>query len=439
MRKLRWIVVCTALVLALIGSAAVFAAPVKVTFWHAMGGDIGRNMEAMIDDYNASQSEVYVESVFRGAYPEVLNSTIASAMAGTAPTVVQIYEVGSLAAIDSGVFVPIDQFIGPDEVDWDDYVDAVMNYYRVGDTQWSMPFNSSSAILYINADMFRKAGLDPDNPPKTFSEIIEASRRIVESGVAPYGITWPLHTWFVEQWMAEQGAPLVNNDNGRSARPTTINTDTPEMRRIFEWWKELYDEGLWINPGVEDWDQANAYFMGQQVAMEITSTSDVTFLTNAGREAGFEVICAEMPVPDDVPRHGVVPGGASIWLIGNKPREEQEAAVKFLKWMSSPEQQVRWHKSTGYFPIRKSVIEMLEAEGWFKENPNFRVALDQVLETLPSVGTQGAFIGRFQEVRNILEEAFQMVMGGSTVEAALAEAKTQVERSFADYNSLFEL
>ena len=54
--------------------------------------------------------------------------------------------------------------------------------------------------------------------------------------------------------------------------------------------------------------------------MEITSTSDVTFLTNAG--SWLEVICAEMPVPDDVPQHGVVPGGASIWLIG-KGREEQ--------------------------------------------------------------------------------------------------------------------
>jgi sn-glycerol 3-phosphate transport system substrate-binding protein len=105
--------------------------------------------------------------------------------------------------------------------------------------------------------------------------------------------------------------------------------------------------------------------------------------------------------------------------------------------MSAPEQQVRWHKGTGYFPIRKSAIEMLEAEGWFEENPNFRVALDQVLETIPGVGTQGAFIGRFQEVRNILEEAFQMVMGGATVEQALAEAKVQIERSFADYNSLF--
>ncbi|MDI9459466.1 MAG: ABC transporter substrate-binding protein [Bacillota bacterium] len=434
-RNMRSLVFAVLLVFVLGVAAA--AAPVKVTFWHSMGGDIGKAMEAMIDTYNASQSEVYVESVFRGTYPEVLNATIASAMAGTAPTVVQIYEVGSLAAIDSGVFVPLSEFIGPDDVDWNDYVDAVVNYYRQGDIQWSMPFNSSSAILYINADMFRAAGLDPANPPKTFSEIIEASKAIVESGVAPYGITWPLHTWFVEQWMAEQGVALVNNDNGRSARPTTINTDTEEMYRIFNWWKQLYDEGLWINPGVEDWDQANALFMGQQVAMEITSTSDVTFLTNAGREAGFEVICAELPVPDDVPRQGVVPGGASIWMVANNPKEELEAATKFLIWMSSPEQQVTWHQSTGYFPIRKSSIALLEEEGWFTENPNFRVALDQVLETIPGVGTQGALIGRFQEVRNILEEAFQMVMGGTSVEAALAQAKAQVEQSFADYNSLF--
>ena len=275
------------------------------------------------------------------------------------------------------------------------------------------------------------------DPPSTFGEILEASKKIVASKAAPYGITWPLHTWFVEQWMAEQGAPLVNNDNGRTDRPTTIYTESPEMRHVFDWWKELYDEKLWINPGVEDWDQANALFMGQQVAMEITSTSDVTFLTNAGRDAGFEVICAKLPVPDDVPRVGVVPGGASIWLVGNKPQAELEAAKKFLIWMSKPEQQVVWHQSTGYFPVRKSAIDLLDDEGWFRKNPNFRVALDQVLETKASIGTQGALIGRFQEVRNILEEAFEKVIGGASVEAALRDAKTRVERSFSDYNILF--
>lgn len=425
------------LVAVLMFGAVAFAAPQKVTLWHSMGGDIKNVMDGLIAEFNTIQSEVEVQAIYRGTYPEVLNASIASARAGTAPTLVQIYEVGTLAAIDSGVFSPLDEFLTTDMVDWSDYMDAVFNYYQVAGRQWSMPFNSSSAILYINADMFRKAGLDPNNPPSTFQEIIEASKQIVKSGAAPYGITWPLHTWFVEQWMAEQGAALVNNDNGRAARPTSINTDSAEMNRIFTWWKQLYDEKLWINAGVEDWDQANALFMGQQVAMEITSTSDVTFLTDAGKEAGFEVITAQLPVPDSVPRVGVVPGGASIWMVANKPKAESEAAVKFLVWMSAPEQQVKWHKGTGYFPIRKSAVELLEKEGWFKDNPNFEVALRQVLETESNIGTQGALIGRFQEVRDILEEAFQKVMGGSTVDAALKDAKTKIERSFADYNSLF--
>lgn len=425
------------LIAVLLFAATAFAEPVKVTLWHSMGGDIKNVMDGLIEEFNSIQSDVLVQPIYRGTYPEVLNASIAAARAGTAPTLVQIYEVGSLAAIDSGVFVPLDEYLSPDDVDWSDYMDAVFNYYQVAGRQWSMPFNSSSAILYINADLFRKAGLDPYNPPSTFSEIIAASEQIIKSGAAPYGITWPLHTWFVEQWMAEQGAPLVNNDNGRGARPTTINTDSEAMHRIYSWWKQLYDEKLWINAGVEDWDQANALFMGQQVAMEITSTSDVTFLTQAGKEAGFEVICAQLPVPDDVPRVGVVPGGASIWMVANTPQVELEAAKKFLIWMSSPEQQVKWHKGTGYFPIRKSSVALLEEEGWFKENPNFEVALKQVLDTQVSIGTRGALIGRFQEVRDILEEAFQKVMGGSTVEAALKEAKTKIERSFADYNSLF--
>jgi sn-glycerol 3-phosphate transport system substrate-binding protein len=123
--------------------------------------------------------------------------------------------------------------------------------------------------------------------------------------------------------------------------------------------------------------------------------------------------------------------------VGNKPQAELEAAKKFLIWMSRPEQQAVWHSSTGYFPVRKSAIALLDSEGWFVANPNFRIALDQVLETKAGIGTQGALIGRFQEVRAILEEAFEKVMGGSTVDAALEDAKTRAERSFSDYNSLF--
>ncbi|NLJ81477.1 MAG: extracellular solute-binding protein, partial [Firmicutes bacterium] len=144
----------------MLGSLA-SAAPVKVTFWHSMGGDIKNVMDGLIDEFNSIQSEVLVEPIYRGSYPEVLNAAIASARAGTAPNLVQIYEVGTLGAIDSGAFVPIDEFLDAEEVDWSDYIDAVFNYYQVAGQQWSMPFNSSSAILYINADLFRQAGLDP--------------------------------------------------------------------------------------------------------------------------------------------------------------------------------------------------------------------------------------------------------------------------------------
>ena len=134
---MKKIYVLTVVALLLCISTFSLAAPVKVTLWHSMGGDIGKAMESLISEYNAEQSEVVVEPVFRGTYPEVLNAAVASARAGTAPTCVQIYEVGSRAAIDSGVFMPLDELLGPTDVDWDDYVDAVINYYRVGGRQWS--------------------------------------------------------------------------------------------------------------------------------------------------------------------------------------------------------------------------------------------------------------------------------------------------------------
>lgn len=433
-RKLLVLVAAVLLVMAF--AQVSVAAPVKITFWHAMGGELGKTVDQRVSEFNATHQDIVVEAVFRGSYPDVLNGAITAARTSTAPNIVQIYDVGSRAAIDSGVFAPFEDLLKPGEVDWNNYVDAVVNYYRVGGRLYSMPFNSSSAILYYNATLFKKAGLDLNKPPQNFSQVLQASRALKKRGLQG-GITWPLHTWFVEQWMAEQGAPLVNNDNGRSARPTAINTDTKAMRTIFNWWKQLYSEGLWINPGVENWDQADALFVSKQVGMLITSTSDVTMLTNAGKENGFEVQTAYLPIPDSAERYGVVPGGASLWVVANKPRAELEAARTFLLWLVQPEQQIAWHKATGYFPVNKLAIDQLQAQGWFKTNPNYRIALDQVLGTRRSVATQGALIGRFQQVRTTLEEAFQKVMGGTPVDTALSEAKTKIEADFADYNSLF--
>ncbi len=419
----------------------------QITFWHAFGGGRQLFVERMVEDYNYTHPLVNVTVEFKGSYRDTLNAAILAAQQGNAPNIVQIFEIGTQLALDSGIFMPIqDLVIGP-EFQPDDYIGGVTDYYKINGKFNSIPWNSSNPILYYNKDMFRAAGLDPNKPPRTFEEMLAYSKQIVDSGVAPNAVSWPLHSWFFEQWMANMGEELANNGNGRDARATEVNLTGDGAKTILTWWKEMADKGYWAYSGkLEDWDGADAIFVSGQAAMEITSTSDVVQRQNDAAENGFELGTAYLPYPATTlagrklsEPQGVVVGGASLWITKDHPKAQLQAAKDFVIWFTNPENAISWHKATGYFPIRKSAVDVLKVENWFELNPAYKAAFDQLLNTKPSRATQGALIGAFPEVRTIIEQAVEKVIAGkATVDEALAQAKAKADKAIQDYNKSVE-
>ncbi|TVM35245.1 ABC transporter substrate-binding protein [Oceanidesulfovibrio marinus] len=407
----------------------------QVTFWHAMGGARTAFIQRMVDDFNYTHPTIEVKAEYKGSYRDTLNAAILAAKQGNPAQIVQIFEVGSQLALDSGIFMPFEDTITPEDYAMlDDFVPGVANYYKFDGKFYSVPFNSSNAILYYNKDVFTKAGLDPENPPKTFDEVTAACKKIVESGAAPYGISFPLHCWLAEEWMANQGALLANNENGRAGRATDILLDSEPMKKIMSWWKELYDNKYYAYSGKpEDWDGANNLFISGQAAMEVTSTSDVAIMQNAAAENGFTLGTGKLPSLTDDPE-GAVVGGASLWMTkGNSP-EVQDAAKTFLIWFTNTENEVRWHKGTGYFPVRVSAVDVLKEQKWFERNPAFSAAFDQLLDTKPTRATQGALLPIFPQLRTIVEEAAQKIFDGTPVDEAMAEADKRADDALTKFN-----
>jgi sn-glycerol 3-phosphate transport system substrate-binding protein len=269
---------------------------------------------------------------------------------------------------------------------------------------------------------------------------LSACDAIVSKGVAKNCISWPLHSWFFEQWMANMGAELANNGNGRDARATEVNLTDAPAKEIVSWWKEMYDKGYYAYSGkLEDWDGADAIFVSGQAAMEITSTSDVVNRQNDAAENGFELGTGYLPYPANSERQGVIVGGASMWMSGGHPDNEMKAATDFVTWFTNTENAVRWHKATGYFPIRKSSVTVLEGQDWFQRNPAYKAAFDQLLNTKDTPATRGAVIGAFPEVRTIIEQAIEKVLAGqATVDEALEQAKKEADKAIQDYNKSVE-
>lgn len=417
-------------------------AQTTIEFWYAFTdaprqGWINDRVAEFNADLADQNSPYRVEGSNKGSYRETLEAAVLATRQGTPPHLVQLFEVGSQLAIDTGIFRAIDGFGGG--IDTSDYIEPVLNYYTIDGRVYSIPFNSSSPILYGNKTLLERAGLSTEQLPETFGELLAACEQAEAAGVTEKCITFPLHTWFFEQWIAQQGAPLVNNGNGRDARATEVLLTSDAALRIGEFMKDLADGGYYSYTGrFEDWSGSEAIFGNQQSLFFITSTADAGNIIRGAAENGFEVATGLLPIPDGVTRNGVVIGGASVWMVDGPPEVELEVARDFVLYMTNTENMVSWHKLTGYYPVRVSSVQALEDEGWFDENPEFTIAFTQLTETLTNQATGGALLGTFGDTRTIVEEALQKIYQGSaTVEEAMAEAKRQADAVLAEYNANF--
>jgi len=196
-----------------------------IEFWHAMESDKVPLIQNMIQDFEALNPDIKVKLQYTGSYPETLNKLVAAVQTGNAPHIVQIYEIGTRLMIDSGVIVPVQDLLDQDKsYDVAVLLEPILNYYTVEGKLYSMPFNSSTCLLYYNKTLFEQAGLDPNRPLQTYEEVIEYCRILTKKDAKgqtlQYGLTWPTHSWVIEQLMAAADAPFVNNNNGRTGRAT---------------------------------------------------------------------------------------------------------------------------------------------------------------------------------------------------------------------------
>ena len=423
--------------LSLLALTSVAAAQTTVEFWHSFGdAKRGDWIAARADEYNRAHPGVKVVPSFKGSYNDSLQATILAARQGKAPDLVQIFEVGSQLALDSGVFQPVS---GVKSVDFGDYIRPVVNYYTIGGKVNSLPFNSSSPVLYFNKDMMVKAGLDPKIPPTTFSGILNACAKFDAAKLGMKCMALSPYSWLFEQWMSEQNALLLNNGNGRQGRATAANIDSAAGRKIFQFYKDLQDKGYLTNTGkLADTNGTDAIFSSQKALFTIDSTAGVGNLLDAAKQSGFSMGVGVLPIPDGSRRNGVVIGGASLWVSKTAPRAQAEAALDFALYMTNTANMASWHKLTGYYPVRTSSVDLLRKQGWFSSSPLQIVAFNQLLNTVPNIANAGPLSGATIQTRTIIEQGIQKVLSGQSVDSALSGASDQVNAALSEYNKNFK-
>lgn len=396
---------------------------IEIDFWHAMSGVGQEALDRIAKDFNASQDEYVVNAEFQGTYEESLTKLRTVGGTPDAPAITQVFEVGTKYMIDSGFIEPIQTFIDKDQYDLSQLEENILNYYRVDDQLYSMPFNASTPVMVYNKDAFEKAGLDPEKAPETFQEVIDQAETVKTDKMA--GFSMLTYGWFFEQLIATQGGMYVNEDNGRKGDATEALFNGKEGLKVFQFIDEMNKAGTYGNFGT-NWDDIRAAFTTEKVAMYMDSSSGVADVI---KTAPFDVGVAYIPYADDVERNGVVIGGASLWMSTGIAKEEQEAAWAFMKYLATPEVQADWHLTTGYFAINPSAYdEKSVAEAW-EETPQISVTIDQLQDTVPGLATQGALISVFPESRQHIVTALEDLYQGKNPQEALDEAAKGTNRA----------
>ena len=423
----------TALALALTSSTAF--AQTEISWWHSMGGELGTRLDQIATDFNASQSEYKVVPSFRGEYEESLVSTIAAFRAGEQPHLVQVYEVGTGTMMAAkGAVYPVYQLMADHGSNFDPsaFLPVVTGYYT--DTEGnmlSMPFNSSTPILYYNKDVFEAAGLDPETPPKTWEEIEAFGKRIVDSGAAKCGFTMGYAaTWLgTENVSALHNVPYGTLENGFGGLGSELTFNGPIQVRLWDKLKEWQDAGIFTYGGPAGGPDTAPKFYAQECAINMGSSAGRAGVIANAKD--FEVGFGMLPYFGDVegaPQNSII-GGATLWTLTGHEDAEYEGVAQFLTYLSSPEVQAAWHQATGYLPVTQAAYELSKEQGYYEANPGADIAIRQINLNAPTENSKGLRYGNMPQIRIVLDEELQAVLNGDkTGQEALDSA---VERGNA--------
>jgi len=407
------------------GFAATTAqAQTEIQFWHSMAGALGDKVSELANNFNKSQTQYKVVPTFKGTYPESMTAAIASYRAGNAPHILQVFEVGTATMMAAkGAVVPVAKVMKDADVPFDPkvYLPAVAGYYTDSKgNMLSFPFNSSTVVFYVNKDLYKKAGLDPEKAPKTWKEFQANADKLKAAGVAcAYTSGWP--SWMhVENFSAWHNVPIGTKENGMAGLDTQFQINSPLHVKHLTMLSDLAKKGEFTYAGRTN--QAEAKFSSGECAM-LTSSSGAQ--ANIRRNAKFEWSVNFIPYHDDVkgaPQNSII-GGASLWVMGGKTNNAYRGVAKFFEYLSKPDVQMDWHTSTGYVPITQAAYELTRKSGYYDKNPGADIAVKQLTNKPPTANSKGLRFGSYVQGREVIEEEMEGVFSGKKEpKAALDDA-----------------
>ena len=405
----------TATVAAMFAASPAFAVT-EVQWWHAMGGELGAKLEQITADFNASQTEFKVTPSYKGTYPETMTAAIAAFRAGQQPAIVQVFEVGTGTMMAAkGAIKPVYQMMeeAGEPFDPAGFLPAVVGYYTDSDgNMLSMPFNSSTPIMYYNKTAFDKAGVA--EAPKTWGELAALGEKFKAAGMGDCIFTSQWVSWIqTENLSAWHNQPIGTEDNGFGGTKARLTLNGPVQVKHWGNLKDWAASGAFKYGGPTGGDNAPPLFYSQECPIYFASSAARAGVIANAKD--FEVGYAMLPYYDDVegaPQNSII-GGATLWVMEGRPAEEYKAVARFFSYLSSPEVQASWSQATGYLPITQAAYDLGTTQGFYEENPGSDTSIKQITLNPPTANSKGLRFGNYVQIRGIIDEEFEQMLSGS--------------------------
>ena len=418
-------------------AAAAFTAPAhavtEIQWWHAMAGALGDLVNSMADQFNKSQSEYKVVPVYKGTYSDTMTATIAAIRAGNAPHIAQVFEVGTATMMSSkGAIVPVEKVMkdAGEPYDRSKYVSAVAAYYTTRQGEMlSFPFNSSTTVFYYNKDALAAAGVT--KAPETWAEVGLAAAKVKASGAAKCGYTTSWPSWVhLESFSAWHNVLFATENNGFASTKARLAINSPLHERHLATLADWSKKG-WFSYGGRS-GEADAKFFTGECAMFTGSSASYA---NVKRNAKFNFMISKLPYYNDVagaPQNTVI-GGASLWVMSGKKKEEYKGVAKFFSFLSSPEVMAAWHQGTGYLPLTLAAYELTKKTGFYDKNPGTDVAVQQMIVKVTDK-SRGVRLGNMLQIRDVIHEEMEgMFAGKQDAKQAIAKMKSRADELLARF------
>lgn len=400
----------------------------EISFFYpvAVGGPITKLIDAFAADFEKDNPSIKLKPIYAGTYQETIVKALTAHKSGTPPVTSVLLSTDMFTLIDEDAIVPFDPFIKTeDDKKWlASFFPAFMENSQTGGKTWGIPFQRSTVVLYWNKELFKEAGLDPEKPPATWAEQLEFAQKLTKKdasgNVTQWGIQIPssgFPYWLFQGLSTQAGAILAN------AAGDKTNYADPAVVEALQYWVDLAQKHKVHPPGIVEWGTTPRDFFEKKVAMMWTTTGN---LTNVRSNAKFPFGVAMLPGGK---RRGSPTGGGNFYLSKKATPAQQEAAFKFIRWITTPERAAQWGIDTGYVAVSPAAYETAAMKAYASEFPPALVARDQLPHAVAELSTH-----ENQRVTKALNDGLQAALTGTkTPQKALEDAQAEAERILKPY------